>query len=123
MGLRERGLYMEEARLKRGQMKTKISSIKVKGFIFEDDQGREFVMACDLPHVESARTFELRGWQRRRLVPLKYTEREFRQIVAEMLFTLNDVLTSLQEVAGDMDVELTRENIIGSTSLKRVDKG
>lgn len=69
--------------------------MKVKGFIFEDDQGREFMMVCEQPHPGSARAFEIRGWQRRRLVPLQYTEQEYRQIVAQVLRTLNDVTASL----------------------------
>lgn len=69
--------------------------MNVKGFIIEDDQGREFVMTVEQPHVRSAKTFALRGWQRRRLVPLQYTEPELRQIVAGVLVTLNDLFESL----------------------------
>lgn len=69
--------------------------MNVKGFILEDDQGREFVVVCEQPYLRSAKTFALRGWHRRRLVPLQSTERELRQIVAEVLLTLNDLFKSL----------------------------
>ena len=77
--------------------------MNVKGFILEDDQGREFVVVCEQPYVRSAKTFALRGWQRRRLVPLQSTERELRQIVAEVLLALNDLFRSLPKFWGDMD--------------------
>jgi len=75
--------------------------MKVKGFIFEDDQGREFVMVCEQLSDRSAKTFALRGWQRRRLVPLQYTEQEYRQIVAQVLLTLDDLYSSLASTCED----------------------
>jgi hypothetical protein len=69
--------------------------MNVKGFIIEDDQGREFVLVCEQPFGRLGRTFSLRGWQRRRLVPLQYTERELRKIVGGVLITLNDLFRSL----------------------------
>lgn len=77
--------------------------MKVKGFIFEDDQGREFVMVCEQLSDRSAKTFALRGWQRRRLVPLQYTEHEYRQIVSQVLLTLDDLYSSLASTSEDMD--------------------
>ncbi len=67
----------------------------VKGFIMEDEQGREFVLVCEPPLGLLGRTFSLRGWQRRRLIPLQYTEQELRKIVAGVLVTLNDLFQSL----------------------------
>jgi hypothetical protein len=64
--------------------------MNVKGFIIEDDQGKEFVLLCGQPFGRSGRTFSLRGWQRLRLVPLQYTESELRKIVSGVLTTLND---------------------------------
>ncbi len=69
--------------------------MNVKGFLFEDDQGREFVLMCEQPFGRLGRTFSLRGWQRRRLVPLQYTERELRKIVGGVLVTLNELFRSL----------------------------
>jgi len=69
--------------------------MNVKGFIIEDDQGREFVLLCEQPWGRSMRTFSLRGWQRRRLVPLQYTEQELRKIVGGVLTTLHDLFGSL----------------------------
>ncbi len=71
------------------------SLMNVKGFILEDDQGREFVMGCEQPHAKLGRMFLLRGWQRRRLVPLQYSEREGRHIVREVLIALNDLFGDL----------------------------
>ncbi len=66
----------------------------LKGFILEDGQGREFVMVCERPHVQLGKIFALRGWQRRRLVPLHHTERELRQIVGGVVIELNDLFGS-----------------------------
>ena len=60
--------------------------MNVKGFILEDDQGREFVMGCERPYAQLGRTFLLRGWQRRRLIPLQYSE---------ALVALDDLFTAL----------------------------
>lgn len=80
-----------------------VGKMNVKGFIMEDDQGREFMLVCEQPNARSAKAFSLRGWQRRRLVPLQYPEGEIRQIVAEVLLTLNDLFDSLPRVFEDID--------------------
>ena len=67
----------------------------LKGFILEDDQGREFVMVCERPHMQFRKIFALRGWQRRRLVPIHHTERELRQIVGGVVIELNDLFDIL----------------------------
>jgi hypothetical protein len=69
--------------------------MNVKGFILEDDQGREFVMGCERPNAKLGRTFLLRGWQRRRLIPLPYSEQEARHVVGEALMALDDLFSSL----------------------------
>lgn len=69
--------------------------MNVKGFILEDDQGREFVMGCERPYAQLGRTFLLQGWQRRRLIPLRYSERETRHVVGEALMALDDLFTAL----------------------------
>ncbi len=63
----------------------------LKGFILEDGQGHEFVMVCERPHMQLRKMFALRGWQRRRLVPVHHTERELRQIVGGVVIELNDL--------------------------------
>jgi hypothetical protein len=77
--------------------------MNVKGFIIEDEQGREFVLMCDQPYGRSVKTFSLRGWQRRRLVPLQYTERELRKIVGGVLATLNNLFRSLPRLLEHLD--------------------
>lgn len=67
----------------------------VKGFIIEDDQGREIVALCEPPYAQPAKTFSIRGWQRLRLVPLRHTKREYRQIVGGVEATLHDLLDHL----------------------------
>lgn len=68
--------------------------MNVKGFIIEDDQGREFVLTCEQPFGRVGRAFSLRGWQRRRLVPLQYTEQELRKIIAGVSAALNELFKS-----------------------------
>jgi hypothetical protein len=63
----------------------------LKGLILEDGQGQEFVMVCERPHMQLRKMFALRGWQRRRLVPVHHTERELRQIVGGVVIELNDL--------------------------------
>ena len=78
--------------------------MNVKGFIIEDDQGREVMMVCEQLQVGPVKTFALRGWQRRRLVPLQYTEQELHQIINSIAVTLNDLFMSLprsREESGD----------------------
>ncbi|MDH5641692.1 MAG: hypothetical protein OEY28_10385 [Nitrospira sp.] len=77
--------------------------MKVKGFIVEDNRGGEVVLVCEQPSDRSAKMFALRGWQRRRLVPLQYTEQERRQIVAQVLLTLNDLFLSLPSRYEDLE--------------------
>lgn len=67
------------------------SGMHLKGFILEDSQGREFVMVCERSHVQLRKIFALRGWQRRRLVPMHHTERELRKIVGGVVIELNDL--------------------------------
>jgi hypothetical protein len=67
----------------------------VKGFIIEDDSGREIVALCEPPYGQPAKTFSIRGWQRLRLVPLRQTKQEYRQIVGGVEATLHDLLDHL----------------------------
>ncbi len=78
--------------------------MNVKGFILEDDQGREFVMGCERPYAQLGRTFLLRGWQRRRLIPLQYSEREARHIVGEALIALDDLFSTLLKRCHDRTI-------------------
>lgn len=75
----------------------------VKGFILEDDQGREFVLTSERLLGQSGSAFWLRGWQRRRLVPLQHTERELRQIIGQILITLDDLFRSLPRLHDTVD--------------------
>lgn len=75
----------------------------VKGFILEDDQGREFVLGCERRATQIGQTFFLRGWQRRRLVPLQYSERELREIVGGILVTLEELFETLPRFSGKRD--------------------
>jgi hypothetical protein len=74
--------------------------MNVKGFIMEDDQGKEFVVVCEKPYRQPGRVFALRGWQRRRMVPLQCTGQEFRQITGGVLSTLDDWCQSLRSASG-----------------------
>jgi hypothetical protein len=76
------------------------SPIQVKGLIMEDAQGKEFVMVCDSPSMPMGQVFSLSGWQRRRLVPLRQTEREHQQIVTAVLLALNHLLENVPRVIG-----------------------
>lgn len=67
----------------------------LKGFILEDDQGREFVMVCERPRMQLRKIFAIRGWQRRRLVPVHHTEHELRKIVGGVVIELNDLFDIL----------------------------
>lgn len=77
--------------------------MNVKGFIMEDDQGKEFVVVCEKPYVRLGKAFALRGWQRRRMVPLQCTGQELRQITGGVLVTLNNLFQSLPRVLDDAD--------------------
>jgi hypothetical protein len=78
--------------------------MNVKGFILEDDQGREFVMGYERRYAQPGRTFLLRGWQRRRLIPLQYSEREARHVVGEALMALDDLFSSLLKRCHDQAI-------------------
>ncbi|HMS84994.1 MAG TPA: hypothetical protein PKD12_15215 [Nitrospira sp.] len=80
--------------------------MNVKGFILEDDKGREFVMAYEKLSPQPGRTFLLRGWQRRRLVPLQCSEQELRRIVGGVLVTLDDLFKSLPRFSDSLDAFL-----------------
>ncbi len=67
----------------------------VKGFILEDDRGREFILGCEPPYEELGEKFCLRGWQRRRMVPLQHTERELREILGGALLALHEFFEAL----------------------------
>lgn len=73
--------------------------MNVKGFILEDDRGQEFVMAYERHPNKLGQLFQLRGWQRRRLVPLRYSEREGRRIIGEVLMALDDLFTNVLSMA------------------------
>ncbi len=75
----------------------------VKGFIMEDDRGQEFVMLCQPPSERSGRIFSLRGWQRRRLIPLHHTERDSQEIMAGVLHTLHLLFTSPPQFTAETD--------------------
>lgn len=92
--------------------------MNVKGFILEDDQGREFVLTCEQPLGRLGKTFSLRGWQRRRLVPLQYTEQELRKIVGGVLVTLNDLFRSLPRLLEHIH-GISSDSAGSATSLTR----
>jgi len=92
--------------------------MNVKGFIIEDKQGREFVLMCEQPFGRSGRIFSLRGWQRRRLVPLQYTERELRKIVGGALTTLHDLFRSLPRLLEHLH-GTSSDHTIAATPLTR----
>lgn len=75
--------------------------MNVKGFILEDEQGREFVMECARPSAKLGRLFQLRGWQRRRLVPLQNSEREVRRLVGQARHALDDLVKTLPLLGHD----------------------
>lgn len=93
--------------------------MNVKGFILEDDQGREFVMVCEKPYLQPGRTFSLRGWQRRRLVPLLYSERELRRIVGGVLVTLDDLFKSLPRFSSNADMHLSLGDSATTSRLRK----
>lgn len=77
--------------------------MRVKGFILEDDQGREFVLECERPYAQVGQRYFIRGWQRRRLVPLPYTELELRKIVEGVLVTLHELFEALPLFLGHQE--------------------
>ena len=100
----------------------------VKGFIVEDDEGREFVVVCERPYRQFGGAFLLRGWQRRRLVPLHYSERELRRIVGKVLISLDDLFKSLPRFSSNADMHLslgdsaTTSRLRKSVVLRKVDQ-
>jgi hypothetical protein len=76
-------------------------AMNVKGFIIEDEEGRELVMVCQKPYAARGKTFALRGWQRRRLVPLRCTEPELQRMVGGVLTTLHDLFVDSRVDAED----------------------
>jgi hypothetical protein len=70
--------------------------MNVKGVIMEDDHGKEFVVVCEKPYKQPGKVFALRGWQRRRMVPLHCTRQELREITGGVLMTLDDLCQSLR---------------------------
>ena len=69
--------------------------MELKGFLMEDEQGQEFVLVCEKPYRQPGKVFALRGWQRRRLVPLQCTGQDLRHITGEALDTLTELLPRL----------------------------
>jgi hypothetical protein len=74
----------------------------IKGFIMEDDHGQQFVVVCEKPYRQSGKAFALRGWQRRRMVPLQHTGQELRHMTRGVRSALNDLLQSLPKVREDV---------------------
>ena len=68
------------------------------GFLIEDERGQEFVVVCKQPARQLGKVFALRGWQRRRMIPLQCTEQELRNITGEVLMTLEGLLQGLPNV-------------------------
>lgn len=62
--------------------------MRVKGFLLEDNQGKELVLMCPSLSKPMGRTFQLRGWQRRRLVPFRHTEQESKEVMAGLYLAL-----------------------------------
>jgi len=83
----------------------------VKGFILEDDEGREFVLGYEPPYTQIGKTYFLRGWQRRRLIPLQYTEWELRQIVGGVLVALNDLFETLPRLLGNREIDVLTSRV------------
>jgi hypothetical protein len=76
--------------------------MQVKGFLMEDDAGQEFVVVCEEPHGQPGHAFALRGWQRRRMVPLPWTGSELRQLTGGVRSTLTDLVHRLSTVSEDV---------------------
>lgn len=93
--------------------------MNVKGFIIEDDEGREFVVVCERPYRQLGGAFLLRGWQRRRLVPLHYSERELRRIVGKVLISLDDLLKSLPRLSSRTETHLSLGEGVTTSRLRK----
>lgn len=74
----------------------------VKGFLMEDDQGQEFVVVCEKPSQQPGQVFALRGWQRRRMVPLPCTGPELRHITGGVRSVLQDLVHRLPSASEDV---------------------
>ena len=72
--------------------------MKVTGFLMVDDQGQEIVAVCDQPDGQPRKVFALRGWQRRRMVPIPCTAPELDHITGKVLMTLDDLCHGLSNV-------------------------
>ena len=91
--------------------------MRLKGVIFEDDKGREFVMVCGELYPAASKVFALKGWQRRRLVPLRYTERELRQTARGVHAMLTDIVEHLSTSVGCVDNGISyKANCVNSLS-------
>ena len=92
------------------------ATMHVKGFILEDDRGREFVVGCERPYAQLGQKFFLRGWQRWRSVPLHDTERQLRKIVGGVLVTLDELFQSLPRFVEnrEADVPTSRVEFVGN---------
>ncbi len=94
--------------------------MNVKGFIIEDDQGKEFVVVCGKPYKQPGKAFALRGWQRRRMVPMQCTGQELRQITGGVMITLKDLFQNLPRVVDNAPSDPARRNaIIESTGCSK----
>ncbi len=97
----------------------------LKGFILEDSQGREFVMVCERPHMQLRKMFALRGWQRRRLVPVHHTEYELRQIVGGVVIELNDLFGNPLRRVEQVDKAFSNKkssSTVPTLSMRKVDR-
>lgn len=93
--------------------------MNVKGFILEDEQGREFVMTCQQSPEQSGKTYVLRGWQRLRLVPLQHPEWELRHIVAGVLIALDDLFKSLPRFVESIELSSSQGVTSATPPLRR----
>lgn len=73
----------------------------VMGFIMEDDHGQEFVVVCEKLCRLPGKAFALRGWQRRRMVPLHWTGSELRHITGGVRSALTDLVQRLPNVVSE----------------------
>ena len=92
----------------------------VKGFILEDDQGREFVLECERPYTQIGQRYFIRGWQRRRLIPLPYTELELREIVGGVLVALLALFEALPRFLGHTEDHVSIGRVNSTESRESV---
>lgn len=93
--------------------------MNVKGVILEDEHGREFVMECTRPSAKLGQLFQLRGWQRRRLVPLQDSEREVRRLVGQARHALDDLVKTLPLLGHDrtLSVQILKKGSEEASSI------